>query len=106
MSRRSQDWDEGLARDLQNKDFAQEFILSSIDEGLSIQAILAKVIKSYGLREFSKKVRMASPNVLRAIDPRHNPTQDTLNRLLQPFGLCLSISLIEERARKAGKSAS
>ena len=28
---------------------------------------------------------MASPNVLRAINPRHNPTQDTLNRLLRPF---------------------
>jgi hypothetical protein len=30
---------------------------------------------------------MASPNVLRAINPRHNPTQETLNRLLRPFKL-------------------
>ena len=30
-----------------------------------------------GVKEFAAKVRMASPNVLRAINPRHNPTQDT-----------------------------
>lgn len=35
---------------------------------------------------------MASPNVLRAIHPRHNPTQDTLNRLLRPFKLKLSLA--------------
>ncbi|MEO8259866.1 MAG: hypothetical protein ABI868_21155 [Acidobacteriota bacterium] len=27
-----------------------------------------------GVKEFAGKVRMASPNVLRAIHPRHNPT--------------------------------
>ncbi len=39
---------------------------------------------------------MASPNLLRAINPRHNPTQETLNRLLRPFGLKLSVAPIEE----------
>ena len=45
------------------------------------------VIRAMGVKEFAAKVRMASPNVLRAINPRHNPTQDTLNRLLKPFRL-------------------
>ena len=35
---------------------------------------------------------MASPNVLRAISARQNPTQQTLNRLLAPFGLKLSLA--------------
>jgi DNA-binding phage protein len=38
---------------------------------------------------------MASPSVLRAISPRHNPTQDTLNRLLRPFKLRLRLAPIE-----------
>jgi DNA-binding phage protein len=53
---------------------------------------LRKVIRAMGVKEFAAKVRMASPNVLRAINPGHNPTQDTLNRLLKPFRLRLSLA--------------
>jgi len=38
---------------------------------------------------------MASPNVLRAIHPRHDPTEVTLNRLLKPVGLKLSLARLE-----------
>jgi len=45
---------------------------------------------------------MASPNVLRAINPRHNPTQETMNRLLKPFCLKLSLAKIDgPRSRHA-----
>ena len=30
-------------------------------------------------------------------DPSHNPTQETLNRLLKPFGLILTIAPIDEK---------
>ncbi len=43
---------------------------------------------------------MASPNVLRAINPRHNPTEDTLNRLLKPFKLRLSLAPIATKPRR------
>jgi DNA-binding phage protein len=43
---------------------------------------------------------MASPNVLRAINPRHNPTQATLDRLLKPFGLRLSLAPIRSKGRQ------
>jgi DNA-binding phage protein len=42
---------------------------------------------------------MASPNVVRAINPRHNPTQDTLNRLLKPFKLRLSLAPLRGKTR-------
>ena len=45
--------------------------------------------------EFAAKVKMAGPNVLRAINPRHNPTQDTMNRLLKPFSLRLSLARLD-----------
>lgn len=91
MSRRSAEWNEGLARDLQKKTFAQEFIKSCLDEGLSLQETLTKVIRAYGVKEFAKKTQLASSNVLRAINPRYNPTVETLNILLGPFSLELSV---------------
>ena len=45
-----------------------------------------------GVKEFAASVGMAGPNVLRAINPRHNPTQETINRLLRPFRLKLSLA--------------
>ena len=96
MARRSRDWNEGLAQDLQDQEFAREFLMAAMDEGVPIQVALGKVIRAMGVKEFAAKVKMAGPNVLRAINPRHNPTQDTMNRLLKPFRLKLSLVRIEK----------
>src|SRR5687768_7238645 len=95
MARRIRDWNEGLAQDLRDQKFAREFLLAAMDEGVPIQIALGKVIRAMGVKEFAAKVRMASPNVLRAINSRHNPTQDTLNRLLKPFRLKLSLARLD-----------
>jgi DNA-binding phage protein len=100
VARRSRDRNEGLARDLRDTEFAREFILAGIEEGIPLPAILAKLVRAYGVREFSKKIRMASPNLLRAISPKHNPTQQTLERLLRPFGLQLSVKKIASASKR------
>mgnify|MGYP003395878478 FL=1 len=100
MARRSKDWNVGLAQDLRDPRFAREFLLAAIEEGVSIQLALGKVIRAIGVKEFSAKIGIASPNILRAINPRHNPTQDTLNRMLKPFKLKLSLAPIEEPKRR------
>lgn len=97
MARRSADWNEGLAQDLRDQNFAREFLLAAMDEGVEIQIALGKVIRAMGVKEFAAKVKMASPNVVRAINPRHNPTQDSLNRLLKPFRLRLSLAPLDAR---------
>jgi DNA-binding phage protein len=94
----------GLAQDLRNQTFAREFLLASIDEGVDLQIALGKVIRAMGVKEFAAKVHMASPNVLRAINPAHNPTQDTLNRLLKPFRLRLSLAPIKGSTRTASQA--
>lgn len=101
MARRSEDWNIGLAEDLRDATFAREFLLAAIDEGVDLQVALGRVIRAMGVKEFAAKVRMASPNVLRAINPRHNPTQATLDRLLKPFGLRLSLAPIKRKPRES-----
>lgn len=96
---RSRDWNEGLAEDLHDREFARRFILAAIAEGLSIQVVLGKVVRAYGLKEFAQEIGMPSGNLSRALNPRHNPTQQTLDRILAPFGLQLSVAPIHP-ARK------
>jgi DNA-binding phage protein len=100
MARRSKDWNEGLARDLMNPDFAREFLMAAIDEGVPLQQALGKVIRAIGVKEFALKIKMAPANLQRVIDPRRNPTQATLNRLLKPLGLRLSLAVIKTGKRK------
>ena len=100
MARRTEDWNEGLARDLQDPAFAREFLLAAVEDGVPVQEAVGKVIRAMGVKEYSAKTGIASPNVLRAINPRHNPTQATLNRLLRPFGLRLSVALLQPAKRK------
>ena len=96
MARRSRDWNEGLAQDLRDPEFARDFLLAAMDEGVPIQTALGKVIRAMGVKEFAEQAQMAGPNVLRAIHPRHNPTQATLNRLLKPLCLRLSLARLDD----------
>jgi DNA-binding phage protein len=100
MARRTKDWNEGLAKDLENPEFAREFLLSAVEEGISLQQALGKAIRAMGVKEFAARIGMESPNLLRTINPRHNPTQATIDRLLNPFGLKLSLALIGKTKRK------
>jgi DNA-binding phage protein len=92
MARRHEDWNVGLAEDLRDPEFAREFLLGAIDEEVPLQVALGKAVRAIGVKAFAPKVGMASPNLLRALNPRHNPTQGTLNRLLKPFRLKLSLA--------------
>jgi DNA-binding phage protein len=100
MTRRTRDWDEGLAEDLRDPNFAREFLLAAVEEEISLQEALAKVIRCYGVKEFADIIDIPSSNLTRALDQRHNPTQETINKLLRPFGLVIGVKPIEEPMRK------
>ena len=98
MPRRSVDWNKGLAKDLRDPEFARKFIMAAIgEENLSPQQVLRKVILTYGLKEFSKRIKISSSNISRVLNPKHNPTVETLNRLLKPFALHLMVAPLEQK---------
>jgi DNA-binding phage protein len=93
MVRRSVEYDFGVAEYLKDPERAFEFFTVAMEEeGLPLQLVLGTMIRAMGVKEFAAKAGMAPPNVLRAINPRHNPTQETLDRLLKPFGLRLGLA--------------
>ncbi len=96
MARRTRDWNKGLAHDFKDSSFVREFVNAALDEGVSIQEVLRKLVDVVGLKETSRKTNMPSPNILRALNPKHNPTLDTLNKILRPFGLKLSVTMIHK----------
>jgi DNA-binding phage protein len=100
MARGSKDWNQGLAHDLGNPEFARQFLLAAVEDGVPIQQAIGKVIRAVGVKEFAPKVRMDAPHLLRAIHPRRTPNQDMLNRLLRPFRLKLSIVLLDKQKRR------
>lgn len=88
------------AHDLRNEEYAREFLIAAVEDGMPIQAALAKVIRATGVKEFGARAHIPGTSVLRAISPRYNPTRRTLNRLLAPFRLRLSLARIPDRKRR------
>lgn len=43
MTERSEDWNEGLTDDLQDEEFAREFVAAALAEGVPIKAVLLKL---------------------------------------------------------------
>ena len=43
MTERSEDWNVGLAQDLQDDDFVREFVAAAIEEGVPVKAVLLKL---------------------------------------------------------------
>jgi DNA-binding phage protein len=101
MTRRNVDWNEGLAKDLRSDSFVRDFLIASNQEGIPLCQALAKVIRTMGVKKFATRIGMPSSNLLRVINSRHNPTQETLDRLLKPFGLQVGLSVLHSTVKHA-----
>ncbi len=91
MPTRSRDWNEGVSQDLKDLMYAQTFLLALIEEGGDLQIALGRFIRLYGVKEYAGLVKMNEPAIQRAINPDHNPTKATLEKLLEPLGLSLGV---------------
>jgi hypothetical protein len=58
MARRSRDWNQGLAEDLKDPAFAREFLAAAVEDGVTLQQALGKVIRATGVKEFAARLDM------------------------------------------------
>ena len=102
MARRSKEYDEKKAAGLSDPLVVRAHLIGAVSSGAPLKEALGELIRTMGVKEFAEIVGMPSPNVLRAIGAKHNPTQDTLERLLKPFGLRVGLAEIREASKRRG----
>lgn len=91
MPTRSIDWNETIAQELRDTAYAQVFLLGLLDEGDDLQTALGRLIRLYGVKEYAQLAGMEESAIQRAINPKHNPTKGTLEKLLAPLKLSLGV---------------
>lgn len=91
MPTRVSDWSEEASQELRDTSYAQTFLLSLLEEGDDLQTALGRLIRLYGVKEYAQVSKMEESAIQRAINPEHNPTKGTLEKLLAPLKLSLGV---------------
>jgi probable addiction module antidote protein len=102
MRKKTVDWNVGLMEDLKDPEFAKGFVEACLEEGVPLQVALGKVVKAQGYSAVARKINMAVPNVMRAVQPKANPTIATVTKLLNGVGLTFAVGFLKAPIRKRG----
>ena len=93
---RSDSYDKKLSQKLRDLEFAQEYILSLVenkDESMSVESALHFVIQRMGTTDFANLVGEDKGNVDKFLKGKRVLKEDTLNCYLEPFGLRIKKTL-------------
>ena len=88
---------EKLAEELQDLDFAREYLLSLMEgeEGMSLFDALAHTIRRMGIKEFSDISGINTKSISRMLNSSSIPKIETFDQYLAPFGLRTKIETEE-----------
>lgn len=96
---RSDTYDQNFSRRMKNKKFAQEYILSLIeDEPMTVEEALRFTIQRMGTSDFALFVGDIVQSVDKFIKGNRKLKPETLDRYLRPFGLKIKISIEKLKA--------
>ena len=87
---RNNAYDEDLAKEFADVDFAQEYLLSLVndkDEPMTIEEALRFTIPRIGVSEFAKKIGKSKSDVDKFLREERKPKPETLEEYLKPFHL-------------------
>jgi DNA-binding phage protein len=86
---RNSSYDEDLAQELKDPEFAQSFLLDLIkgDDGISLEEALRVTIQKMGVAEYCTRARLSKQYVNSFLRAKRNPKQETLDIFLKPFRL-------------------
>ncbi|MGE4233114.1 MAG: DNA-binding protein [Bacteriovoracia bacterium] len=92
---RSSFYDQTLADELKDKEFAKEFILGLMEDedGMSLVQALKHTIRKAGVKEFSKMTGIPEKSISRMLNSDLVPKIETLDEYLAPFGLKTKLSV-------------
>ena len=90
-------YDRILAKELQDPEFAREFLagLMEGEEGLPLLDALKNTIRGMGIKEFSETSGIPQKSISRMLHCETIPKIETLDEYLAPFGLRTKIGLEE-----------
>lgn len=94
---RDSSYDRILAKELQDPEFAREFLtgLMEGEEGLPLLEALKHSIRGMGIKEFSEVSGIPQKSISRMLHCETVPKIETLDVYLAPFGLKIKIGLEE-----------
>jgi DNA-binding phage protein len=85
-------WSKIREKELRDPDFAREYLLAAVEEGLDLNVALGDVVRAVGTRKYARWLKgIDQPNVLRALRKGSNPTIKTIEKILAPLRLRLSV---------------
>lgn len=93
---RNNAYDEDLAKEMQNPDFAQLYLLNLIedgDEGMTVEEALRMAIPRMGVAEFSRRIKKSKTDVDKFLRGERNLKPETLDEYLVPFNLRIKVTL-------------
>jgi hypothetical protein len=97
---RSNSYDEAISKKMLNPEFAQEYMLSLVnddEEPIEIEVALRLVINRMGVTEFAKLIGESKSNVGNFLNGHRVLKEETLNKYLAPFHLKIK-RILEEVA--------
>lgn len=105
--RRYKTYEEDLSDELQNKEFAQGFLITLMEgeDGLTVEEALKHTIQRMGVMEFSKLAHIPQPRIVEFLKGVRKPKPETLDIYLKPFGLKTRIAWEKVPIRKLSKLA-
>lgn len=98
---RKETFDDKLSKKLTRPNFAKQYLLDCIKDGMSVMTALKHTISCMGTKEFSEMSGIKAPNISRMLSQEFIPKIDTLQKFLAPFQLEAHFIL---RASKSGKA--
>ncbi len=89
------DYEKELLKRLQNPEYASEYLNEALKDGDQELFMLAlrDVAKAKGIAQAARKADLNRETMYRMLSKRGNPNLSSLNKLLDSFGLTLSIGM-------------
>jgi DNA-binding phage protein len=85
---RTQSWNKEVAYQLHtNKKYAKLLVQKLIRDGENPDDVIRHIVRAYGIKELSQKVHIRPQNIARVLRSPSNATDETLNRIVKPFGV-------------------